>query len=348
MYGDKNSAAPRILMGWTYAAALGVSCLAVTTGCKTSSLPTWTKPSFPDFGWKREPSPDTLAGVGPTATYPVSPSAATSPSPIESVAASPAGVKPQTGAVAGVSPAGRAAMGGGGVTTASGPSSANPAAAVANGFAGPRPSYATGQSAAAMPQGNPPPTGGFVYGQPANSSPSGSPTPSGLPNGISGGISGGSAPNLPNASSYAAIGYPLPGSQPGQAGVPANASSQGLPPGVGLSTPQGPSLPQGIASSTAAPASGVPSASVPTNSSPLPPKGNIVMPNSATPSGGKGPSGLAMPPAVSKPAAVTANAVGKSPDSTAAGSGYTPGSTMGATRYPATSNGIQPGDTFYR
>lgn len=345
MYGDKNSAAPQRLMGWTYAAALGVSCLAVSTGCKSSSLPTWTKPSFPDFGWKREPSPDTLAGVGPTATYPVSPSAGASPSPIESVAASPAGVKPQTAAVAGVSPAGRTAMGGGGVTTASGPSSANPAAAVANGFAGPRPSYATGQSTAAMPQGNSPPAGGFVYGQPASSSPSGSPTPSGLPSGIK----GGSAPNLPNASSYAATGYPLPGSQPGPAGVPANASSQGLPPGVGLSIPQGPSLPQGIASSSTAPASGVPSAPVPTNSAPLPHKGgNLVMPNPAPPSIAKGQSGLAMPPAVSKPAAVTASAVGKSPDSTTAGSGYTPGSTMGATRYPATSNGIQPGDTFYR
>lgn len=344
MYGDKNSAAPRRLVGWACAAALSVSCIALSTGCKTSSLPTWTKPSFPDFGWKREPSPDTLAGVGPTATYPVSPSAGASPSPIESVAASPAGVKPQTGAVAGVSPAGRAAIVGGGVTTASGPSSANPAAAVANGFAGPRPSYATGQSAAAMPQGNSPPTGGFVYGQPANSSPSTAPTPSGLPNGIP----GGSAPNLPNASSYAAIGYPLPGSQPGKAGVPANATVQGLPPGVGVSPPQGPSLPQSIASSSAAPASVVPSASVPTNSSPLAPKGNLVMPNAATPSIAKGPSGLALPPAMSKPEAVTANAVGKSPDSFNAGNGYTPGSTMGATRYPATSNGIQPGDTFYR
>ncbi len=65
--------------------ALGGVALAVTasTGCKTA-------PSLPGaslFGWKKTPSAETLAGQGPTTTYPSAPSTAFTPNAIASNAA---------------------------------------------------------------------------------------------------------------------------------------------------------------------------------------------------------------------------------------------------------------------
>jgi hypothetical protein len=73
-------------------AAVCLSSVMSSGGCRSSSP---GGPGWSTFGWKKEPSADALAGVGPTTTYPISPSATATPSAINSIAASPAGMQPQ-------------------------------------------------------------------------------------------------------------------------------------------------------------------------------------------------------------------------------------------------------------
>lgn len=339
--------------------AICLPTVMLGSGCRTSapSMPTWAKPSWPSFGSKKEPSADTLAGIGPTQTYPVSPSASAVPNPIESVAASPAGVKPQTGQVAAAGsvaggPAGQsAAMPGNQVGQAGGTSTAAPnsAAAIANGYSGPTPSYVTSPPAAtsgASPTG----PGGSLFGQPPTSvaATSDNPLPAygiSSPNPAGGAAASiGSMGPLPSASNYAAVGYPLPGAGPESNGSGTGAQSgqtvAGMPPkGFAETTPT-------IAADAAAPA--------------LPPGGFAMpgLPNESTAST-SGPTtggGFTMPgmvPATSAPAteqqpeAYTASAQPQGEVQQA--TGYTPGSTMGATSYPAGQTGQSVGaGSFYR
>ncbi len=336
-----------------FMAAICLPTLIIGGGCKSSmptvptpSMPSWTKPNWGAFGFKREPSADTLAGMGPTTTYPVSPSAGATPAPIESVAASPAGVKPQTaGQVAGIAPAETSLA----ATNTQPTGGTNPAAAMANGYAGPKPSYATsppaisggqqpgGSLASQSPVGSTPPMS--VSGLPA------SPTPSGAP----------------SASSYAAMGYPLPGSQP--AGLPASPPSGNFaPPSTSLSQ-----LPRGLMSGSAVPpmsavAVPAPSGGLASSSPPVatPPSLNtdFAMPSSAVAASATSSAGFTMPgvptstpPAATsaKPEALTATAAPPARDTKTVTTGYTPGSTMGATSYPGFQDPNTGGaDTFYR
>lgn len=263
--------------------AVAAVCLSVVMGggCK-SSVPTWKTPSWGSLGFKREPSPDAIAGVGPTATYPLSPSANATPSAIQSVAASPSGVQPQTSQVA----------------------ATNASAAVANGFAAKTPP-------ASVPNG-----------------PVGS-TPTYAATGTTG---------VSPASTYAAVGYPLPGASPSTP-PPTGSVSQSLasaPPAtasIGSATP--PSLAGGFAMPSGTPATG--------QSSPTPSAGGFVMPSL----GGMPVEGAGAPAA--RTASVAATSPTPSPSGVAPAGGYAPGSTSGATSYPTTSaGGTSDAGTFYR
>lgn len=323
-------------------AAICLPTAAVGTGCKSSMppLPSWKTPSF---GFKKEPSADTLAGIGPTRTYPVSPSADAVPNPIESVAASTAGVKPQTGQ--GSAPGSLPGMAPGGDSPASMAVAQNPAAAIANGFPGPQPSYVTNPPAATNPAATPP--GGSLFGQPPTgiaAAPTNGVPSTALPSGMlpPGGMPGGPLPGagsvgaLPASSDYTAVGYPLPGSQP-------SATVAAMPP-------------SGFPGTAPTP----PAASAPTTSAPALPPGGFAMPGipptttasaPATPSTGFTMPGMTAPPAApdgSQPAeAVTAAAPPQ--QDVKQTTGYTPGSTSGATSYPAGNDVPASGQgLFYR
>jgi len=323
---------------------LAVTAVCSTTvlggGCK-SSMPTWKAPSWSSFGFKREPSPDALAGVGPTATYPVSPSAGATPSAIQSIAASPSGTQPQTSQVATAGMNRPAGLPTGTGTLAS---STNPSAAAANGF----PTQSAGGPAVT-------PGSSYVYGKnpgatPATAQTAATPT-----------YATAATPTRAPASNYAAVGYPMPGSSsstatpstsPAPAGLAAKPSAPSTPamPTGGSATPPSlagfamPPITSGTTPSGSAPSTGgfvMPTQSSVATSTTTPAPGGFVMP----PLGGK--------PVDSAPAARTASAPPSTPSSgassvTPAGA-YTPGSTSNVKSYPAASAGgtSDPG-TFYR
>lgn len=330
--------------------ALAAVCLSTVFagGCK-SSMPTLKAPSWSSFGFKREPSPDAIAGVGPTATYPLSPSATATPNAIQSVAASPSGMQPQTSQVASSGLTRPTAVP---ATTASGPqqtppsfaSSPNPSAAAANGFATKAP---TGPAVA--------PGTSYVYGKnPGVTPPSGqSPaTPTYATPGTT---------VRPPASNYAAVGYPLPGSSPSTPPPtgPVSASLSSPPPAVPTSAATGSPTPPSLAGGFAMPPGTAPSGQSPSTS----PVGGFVMPtgspvaqSSTIPSAG----GFVMPSLGGKPvesssaplartASVATKSSAPSPSGVTPAGGYAPGSTSGATGYPATSaGGTGEAGTFYR
>ncbi len=63
--------------------ALCAVAAVMSTGCKSGPR----MPGMNMFAWGSKPSPETLAGTGPSATYPVPPSVGATPSTIDSVAA---------------------------------------------------------------------------------------------------------------------------------------------------------------------------------------------------------------------------------------------------------------------
>ncbi len=306
-------------------------CLAVAAVCSTtvmgggckSSMPTWKTPSWNSFGFKKEPSPDALAGVGPTATYPISPSAGVTPSAIQSVAASPAGVQPQTAQVA---------------------ASTNPAAAAANGFAG---QPATGPAVA--------PGTSYVYGK----SPA-TPTTAG-PTAVTPTYATTAAAARPPASNYSAVGYPMPGTPstaPAAGPVSASIASGPMP-----STPSSAATTGGSATPPSLAGFAMPAGVTAPAGSAAPSTGGFVMPaQTATAQTSANPptSGFVMPTLggtpveeESTPETRTASASGS--PTTSPGSGvspagaYAPGSTSGATTYPATSaGGTTDSGSFYR
>lgn len=334
--------------------AVAAVCLstAITTGGCRSATPSWSS-----FGFKREPSPDTIAGIGPTTTYPLSPSATATPSPINSIAASPAGVQPQTSQVATTGPAGQPTA-----TTAGGANTlgTNPAAAVANGYPGTVAATSTAGAAQTSPAsayalgGNPATPGGF----PSPATPTTAPTYATTP-----------PASQADKSTYAAVGYPLPGSHKTLPTTP-TATAQTTPPPATATPPT-------TAPGFALPPAAVPSLAVKPETNPAttventpgvstPPSiaAGFAMPpvaSTAPPSSTGSAGGFVMPDlgvAASEPEAKTAAAApAPTPTATAPGtiapvSGYAPGSTSGATSYPATQAGSDTDSdssgSFYR
>jgi hypothetical protein len=325
-------------------AAVCLSAAVASGGCR-SSTPGWNS-----FGWKKEPSPDAIAGVGPTTTYPLSPSATATPNAINSVAASPAGMQPQTAnlAISGLgqqSPAGQAA----GATS--------PAAAVANGYPG-YPGYAAAQTASSAksasqpaPAGAVASNGGYVFGQ--NAAMPGAATAGTQPASTPAYAASPASPQ-PNKPLYTTVGYPLPGTSSaannassitnvtsGSAAAPA-AAYAGTPTAPPIASSAGPATSPAMTSGFAMP----PTAAVASHSqSPAPATGGFMMPGIDVGAGAPE-AQVAAAPAVQSPAMqsppVQSSAVTPA-------SGYTPGSTSGAIAYPAATTGSSSDSgSFYR
>lgn len=323
-----------------------VAATVLMTGCKSGMPPLPKMPKFGMMGFKREPSPEALAGVGPTTTYPLSPSSGVTPEAIASTAggtAAPSGIKPQTSNIAGTSAPG----------AGSAPAGVNNAAAAANGFYGAsgRPGSAgtpatfASSTAPTGPTGS---TGGFSYGQnPAIAKPMTSPTTS------TGGIAAipaGYAPPksvAPQASvpAYAQTNAPAPGK-------PLTATTPAPAPGPSYSSVPGYPLPgapanASAAANTAPPAFAMPpAASIASGPMPSMSSGGFTMPGNVTP------ADFAPAPSASSsgPAAYQAVAPSRTSAPTAPSTGYKPGSTSGAVGYPSIGGYPSTGtsDTFYR
>lgn len=355
-----------------------VVLIASVTGCK-SSLP---KPNM--FGFKREPSAETLAGSGPSTTYPVSPSMGLNPEAIASTAAgaaAPSGLKPQTGNLAGGPSYGQASP--------QAPAT-NGAAAAANGFYGAALPATPGSTAPStnLPAGMVAKTGssgGFTYGQnpnttagqnggvaaiPAGYTPSRTAPATTLPKYAQ------AVPTSPQASgpaapAYTAVpGYPMPG-----AATTASASAPTKTPPI-ASAPAAPAVPPAMKTPSMLPslASAPPTMSAPptapgsSSAFELPPIAAMPATTSKPPTSSAG--GFALPPTPGIAAAVSAmsapaasakiaslrstpsnksNLMSPPAPATPAGGGYKPGSTARATGYPTAeypSTGTS--DTFYR
>lgn len=325
-----------------------VAALSSMTGCRSSL------PRMGMFGFRSEPSADALAGVGPTATYPVSPSAGVSPEAIASAAAgtaAPSGLKPQTASLASVSPGAIPPPSAtAGLTTPGGVAQIpNQAAAAANGFYGNR-TLSGSLTASPASYGNVAGQG-YTYGQNPAASTATSPvnSPGGGINAIAAGyipparpparppVSSESVPAYaqttdavpaitPPATYAASIGYPLPGSPTPQASAPSAVTS----------TSPGFTMPP-VASTTEA-AKPVSSAGGFT----IPP-GVIAAPTAAVSS-----TATAAPP--SGPAAYQASIPAAPSAPSAQSTGYAPGSTAGAVGYPASGGYPATGssESFYR
>jgi len=318
-----------------------VAATLLMTGCK-SGMP--KMPKFGMMGFKREPSPEALAGVGPTTTYPLSPSAGVTPEAIASTAggtAAPSGIKPQTSNIAGMSTQG---------ATAAQPG-VNNAAAAANGFYGASGRPATSGTPASFASNSAPTeptgaTGGFSYGQnPALAKPMTSPTSStagiaAIPAGYVPPKSGAAQASVP---AYAQTNAPAP-TKPLTATTPAPAPSYTSVPGYPL--PGSPAKAPG-ATSTAPPAFAMPpAATIASGPRPNATSGGFTMPGNVLP------ADLTPAPQASSnsPAAYQAVAPSRTSAPTAPSTGYKPGSTSGAVGYPSTGGFPSTGtsDTFYR
>ena len=329
-----------------------VAVTVLMTGCKSGLPPMPKMPKFNMFGFKREPSPEALAGVGPTTTYPLSPSAGMTPEAIASAAggtAAPSGIKPQTSNIAGMPAPGMSGMGMAPQGAGAAQPGMNNAAAAANGFygAGGRPT--TGGTAATFAS-NPAPTGatgGFSYGQnPALAKPTTSPTTS---TGGLAAVPAGYVPPKPGAPqtsvpAYAQTNTPAPTKPLTSTPAPATAPSYTSVPGYPL--PGSPANAAGAAS-TAPPAFAMPpAATIASGPKAGSSSGGFTMPGNVTP------AELPSPPQASNsgPAAYQAIAPSRTSAPTAPSTGYKPGSTSGAVGYPSTGAYPSTGtsDTFYR
>lgn len=335
----KRSWSSRLTRGLAVAVVCSTTVLGV--GCK-SSMPTWKTPSWNSFGFKKEPSPDALAGVGPTATYPLSPSATATPNAIQSVAASPSGVQPQTSQVAnaattrpsGTSPANPAGLP---PTTGNLASSTNPTAASANGFGAQPPAVSPGTS--------------YVHGRSPAIPPAAGGQAAAMPT-----YAAAQTVTRPPSSNYASVGYPMPGSAPTPGAVSASIASAPMPapmstaiPPTGAVAPPslaGFAMPSGSATTPATPSAPIaggfemPAQTAGVQIASTPPVGGFVMPALG---------GIPVEKE-SEPEARTATATSTTPTSAVAPAGaYAPGSTSGARSYPASSSGgSSDAGTFYR
>ncbi|MEO1527837.1 MAG: hypothetical protein AAFX06_20595 [Planctomycetota bacterium] len=312
-------------------------------------------PKWSLFSFGKRPSPELLAGEGPTTSYPAPPSASSTPNAISSVAG---GVTiPESPAIAPGVPTSQPSMPGMGLAASGGSGTkANLAAAQANGYP-----FATASSKTAS-------TPGYTMPNTPNSKPSSLTVPS-IPTGYQFGTRStppgapSFATNGPAATSPALTTPPntsapslsLPGSQlPPTSGFASTTGPNASVPSAGLSvppisvpsttpaaTPGGFALPAGIADKVEAASSGY---EVATNPKPFTPK-LPALPTS-TPA-------AQLPPAPSSttPTISTASAT-LEPSSTTPSvlnSGYAPGSTSGSSSYPS---GGYPSTgnsgTFYR
>ncbi|MEM9368131.1 MAG: hypothetical protein AAGD07_19220 [Planctomycetota bacterium] len=329
----------------------------VSVGCQ-SAMPRWNL-----FSKRGEPSAETLAGSGPTVTYPTPPSNAASPQAIASVAG---GTQPAAANVPGASPAARVATANTGASFQSTPM-AEPSPYSLSGISKTTPTTSGVPSSQTLPQtfgalpgaaSNGTPTAGATASIGTPQTPSvangfaGAATPSGNPYGNVGMPVGyttnGSAPGTtaPTTSGYTFGGVPSPETQPASltqgalkadSGTPSFTLPGGVPAMPGFDPPNGSSNSGQPAASAPAPSKGgfalPPMASTSAAASPATSQIGLANPATSSPSSSKPASSK---PASSKPASEAPSAgtevAGGSPGS------YTPGSTSGASAYPGVIN----------
>lgn len=337
---------------------LVVTCAATVgaaAGCR-SAMPKWNL-----FGSRHTPSAETLAGQGPTTTFPTPPSESASPMAIASVA----------GGTAAPSVESRVATAGGnqpitGFDTAANrnPAAApktNLSAAAANGFALASGKAANSAAAAQLP--------GYAPGSATSGSPGTSAVPA-LPAGYQYGTRKDAPTAMTPANATASTGtskYPVPSSY--AMPEPANAP----PPPSGYVLPSGPNV--GTTASGTAPNDGftLPSSvaadgSAPSAAKPFTPKPATTATAELAPPTGDSPStttGFALPGSRSTPANTASTGASSPSFSTASAAltprkapaansdtsgSYAPGSTAASGTYPTTSGypGTGNGDSFYR
>ena len=339
--------------------------LLASTGCR-SAMPKWNMFS------SKAPSAETLAGAGPTITYPAPPSESATPGAIASVAGGTAESIDPNAIVTSAPPTIAPVSGFDATSRADLASSAtNNAAARANGF-----NLASNRTVSA------PATGGLPgYAAPSAGQGKSNSTVPAIPAGYQFGTKKSAPkPQTPSASGYAMpSAYPAPGVAPTtrdsvSAYTLPNTSAPAMPTTIPNKTTPGFGLPAGgIPTPTAASGSGgfaMPDSMVQsvkaaaggaTNSQPFTPKPPTITASAtlAPPTGMKLPSGSAhSTPATtvstggSSPSFSTASAAlaPRSNESLKNGSGYAPGSTSSSGSYPTTSGYPNTGTdgSFYR
>ena len=325
----------------------GCGCLVIfATGCRTA-MPKWRL-----FSFGSKPTPEMLAGEGPSTQYPPPPGESASPN---AIASSAAGITNPSNAAASIAQADvtstpSAAELGIPATAAANTSAPNFAAAGANG-------YNLGLPSTASPSSTAPSTAGLPgYALPGAAS-QGSTVPA-IPTGHRLGMA--TPDTAPAGSAYAvkpdsmASGLQLPGS----GSTPSGPSAPAIPNLTNGASGAGFSLPDNMA---ALPGS---TSVQPTNQKPFTPKlpadASTATAELATPSIDLGsPAGPALGVAAPSEESITTASLsdtfssppssGSSASSTSS-SGFSPGSTSGAMKYPATSGYPSTGTSgsFYR
>jgi hypothetical protein len=228
-----------------FLACLGL-ILSSGVGCKTS----WQMPGKDLFSFGKKPSEETLAGKGPTTTYPASPASKYSP---QQVASAPNGANQQamynaTAPAGSTAPAGYSAA------------SANPvgSAAAANGYAAGYPTGPYGTQASMTRPASLPGSTAAAPGMPGASAPQAGGA-GGLP-AMPGSASAPSMPNYPQGYStggYSPVGYapassPTPNNpaaalsspyQPARSMPPAGPAAGAMPAGFGAPVSNSPGMP---------------------------------------------------------------------------------------------------------
>lgn len=333
-----------------FLACLGL-ILSSGVGCKTS----WQMPGKDLFSFGKKPSEETLAGKGPTTTYPASPASKYSP---QQVASAPNGANQQamynaTAPAGSTAPAGYSAA------------SANPigSAAAANGYAAGYPTGPYGTQGSMARTGSLPGSSGATPGMPGAGSPQ-----AGGPGGFSTMPGPSPAPAVPNypqgysTGGYSPVGYapassPAPGNpaaalsspyQPARSMPPAGPAAGAMPAGFGapVSNPQGmPAMMPGAmggmspAGAPAAPMGAMPGMTAPGASMPpaapaswAPPASNgsaVSMPMPFSPSTLSSPMAPPVTPSTPVRQSISSSATDGlgAPSMGNAGAGYRPGST---------------------
>ncbi len=347
--------------------------IVTASGCR-SAMPKWNM-----FSWRSAPSAETLAGAGPTITYPTPPGESATPEAIASVAGGTSGPatrnviaasaqtpnSPVTGfdAIAAAnrtaSSTNRAAAQANGFNVASSPSTGGISAAKLPGYPNPDAAAPGNHSSVpAIPAGYQFGTNAKSAARPEAAASSRYAMPSSYP-----------APGVPEPGSGSASGYTLPGSSSPGGNSASSAGSGGFGfPSAGTSNSTtsagGFALPDSMLNTVKAAASGASSTS-PSNSQPFTPKATAASgPATQSIAGPTVSSGFSLPgdttpsaPAnhsASSPSFSTASA-SLAPSAnesfrTNSSSGYAPGSTAGSSSYPTTSGYPSTGTdgSFYR
>ncbi|MCS7465316.1 hypothetical protein NZK35_01350 [Stieleria sp. ICT_E10.1] len=354
--------------------------IVTVSGCR-SAMPKWNM-----FSWRSAPSAETLAGAGPTITYPTPPGESATPEAIASVAGGTGGPATRNIVTASAQSPNSPVTGFDAVAAANRTASAtNRAAAQANGFNVASSPSTGGVSAARLP-GYPNPDAaapgnhssvpaipaGYQFGtnaksaaRPEAAASSRYAMPSSYP-----------APGVPESGSGSASGgYTLPGSSgPGASSSPSSGAGGFGFPSAGTSnsttSPGGFALPDSMINTVKAAASGA-STTGPTQSQPFTPKPSATSgPATQSIAGPTASSGFSLPGDATPSAPANGPATAKSSASapsfstasaslapsangsfrTNSSSGYAPGSTAGSGTYPTTSGYPSTGTdgSFYR